>query len=728
MSKTTTRTPFEALEFPAAQLDPSPFQARKRFDERGLEELAASVREHGIIQPLVVRDARPGSGRLEIVAGERRWRASRLAGLEVVPVIVRELNDTAAEELMLIENLQREDLTHSEEAHGLERMLALRSASGAPLYTVATLAAKIGKDEEYVTARLKLLQCPAALIAAVDEGVVKVSTAMLVGRVPDAKARAECAKRVLTPETQEVPLNYAQTKEMIREEFMVKLSKSDFDFEDAGLLPVRRDDAGERCLGGACADCPFRSGNLDGEGGPRSDVRKSGGEAWLCTLPKCHRLKLDAAWTRKRDAAAKAGVKTVAPKEAEAIFSGHNGGIKYDAKVAVVTSGETYVDGVGWVDVKAAVKAAGIKPMLAQHPETGKVVELVSKDEIKVAAAAAKEQKPVDEVAAKQAIEAEEAKARRAKEIRQGKIDALALDEGVREIREGIGASRVKADERLFAAMFTVALDHAGSDGIRFLAELSGIERDKKAGTWGLQKPLQAWAREQCETAPQWLALTVVAMLAKSVHFMGLKDEHFQTLLALCGLKVADLERRAKALIDGQGKAAKEAKAAPAAPVKNSVDPVVVSTEAEASKTAAADGRAKRGMTKPEGGMTNEPESTGFVRKVQDYRCDACDCQISVPFGKGDEAARLPKGEMNCVKCGGKWQPLPIAGIAPAKLGKATGWTPDDIAEGAARLKDETATITELIGPKPDRKKDAIGYKTWNGLRMKLLRWAGLAK
>lgn len=136
---------------PLANIHPNPRQPRKDFDQEALNELAASIREQGIIQPLLVRPVGGDAGGYEIVAGERRWRASQLAGLSELPVVVRELSEQQALALALIENLQREDLNPLEEAWGMQR---LREEFG---LSQDELARQLGKSRSAVANCLRLL-------------------------------------------------------------------------------------------------------------------------------------------------------------------------------------------------------------------------------------------------------------------------------------------------------------------------------------------------------------------------------------------------------------------------------------------------------------------------------------------------------------------------------------------------------------------------------------------
>jgi ParB family chromosome partitioning protein len=135
-------------------LAPSPFQPRKHFDEAALADLAQSIREKGIIQPLVVRRDPARAGHFQIIAGERRWRAAQQAGLHEAPVVVREYSDTQAMEVALIENVQRQDLNPIEEAEGYAR---LNREFG---HTQEEVARLVGKSRTHVTNTMRLLQLP----------------------------------------------------------------------------------------------------------------------------------------------------------------------------------------------------------------------------------------------------------------------------------------------------------------------------------------------------------------------------------------------------------------------------------------------------------------------------------------------------------------------------------------------------------------------------------------
>lgn len=151
------------------QLEPNPFQPRTTFHKETLEELATSIKTYGLLQPIMVRPQPDGTpNRFQIIAGERRYQASKLAGLESVPVVVKSLDDRAAREVALIENLQRENITPLEEAQALKHILDETALSH------RELGERIGKTKAYVEQRVRLLRYPvevqAALAAAPEEG------------------------------------------------------------------------------------------------------------------------------------------------------------------------------------------------------------------------------------------------------------------------------------------------------------------------------------------------------------------------------------------------------------------------------------------------------------------------------------------------------------------------------------------------------------------------------
>jgi ParB family chromosome partitioning protein len=164
-------TPGTVFSLPTLDLKPGKFQPRFRFDDEKLTTLIDSIREKGIIQPLVVRPLDNGLGTYEIIAGERRWRAARTLNLEYVPVIVRNYTDREALEVALIENIQRDDLTPIEEAEGYQRLLTEFN------YSQEELARSIGKSRSHVANMLRLNQLPNNIKDMIQDGKISAGHA-----------------------------------------------------------------------------------------------------------------------------------------------------------------------------------------------------------------------------------------------------------------------------------------------------------------------------------------------------------------------------------------------------------------------------------------------------------------------------------------------------------------------------------------------------------------------
>ena len=176
-----------SLSLPISQVETCSSQPRKRFDDESLQELADSISQHGIIQPLTVRKL--SSGYYQIIAGERRWRAARLAGLQEVPVIVMEADDRKAAELAMIENLQREDLNPMEEAAGFQSLIESRHM------TQEEAAQRVGKSRSAVTNALRLLGLTPSVRKLVEEG--KLSAGHARALVPLSPSLQESAANAI---------------------------------------------------------------------------------------------------------------------------------------------------------------------------------------------------------------------------------------------------------------------------------------------------------------------------------------------------------------------------------------------------------------------------------------------------------------------------------------------------------------------------------------------------
>jgi ParB family transcriptional regulator, chromosome partitioning protein len=184
-------TQAQMREVPVGKILPNPAQPRLSYDEDSLTELAASIREHGVLQPIIVR---PVGSKYELIAGERRWRASGMAERETIPAIVVDFDEQTALEVSIIENLQREDVSPLEEATMFRKMTETFG------YSVRQLAQKVGKDKGYVENRLRLSDAPPDVRELVSLRKDTISHAYELMKIGDERKRRRLAKRIIAGE------------------------------------------------------------------------------------------------------------------------------------------------------------------------------------------------------------------------------------------------------------------------------------------------------------------------------------------------------------------------------------------------------------------------------------------------------------------------------------------------------------------------------------------------
>ena len=184
-------TQAQMREVPVSKILPNPAQPRLSYDEESLTELADSIREHGVLQPILVR---PSGTKYELIAGERRWRASGMVGRESIPAIVVEFDEQTALEVSIIENLQREDVSPLEEATMFRKMTETFG------YSVRQLAQKVGKDKGYIENRLRLTDAPADIRELVSLRKDTISHAYELMKLGDERKRRRLAKRIVAGE------------------------------------------------------------------------------------------------------------------------------------------------------------------------------------------------------------------------------------------------------------------------------------------------------------------------------------------------------------------------------------------------------------------------------------------------------------------------------------------------------------------------------------------------
>ena len=282
---TTTAAPqglSSIQEIPLGKIRESQTNPRRRSNETKLAELAANIKQYGVLQPILVRTAPPGaSDRYELVAGERRYRASKLAGRDTIPATVRELTDAQCLEIQLIENGQREDVHPLDEAEGYARLIELQPET----YTVEAIAAKMGRSSEYINGRLHLTQLISEAKQAFYDGKLNVTHAFEISRLQPNDQR--CALQECFPQHRNTAavlkdkkaeaVTVRELRSWIEREIHLDLTHAPFDPQDATLLPPA----------GACASCPKRTGS-----NPLlfPEVRHKS----TCTDRECYRTKVEA--------------------------------------------------------------------------------------------------------------------------------------------------------------------------------------------------------------------------------------------------------------------------------------------------------------------------------------------------------------------------------------------------------------------------------------------------
>lgn len=293
------------LLIPLTDIIQSPSNPRKHIDQAKLDELASSIKAHGVLQPILVRRWQVGmhmprgkcfgdmQDKHEIVCGERRWRASQIAGMVTIPALVLELTDKQVLELQVVENLQREDVHPIEEAEGYERLIKYHD------YTADTLAEKIGKSRAYIYARLKLTALAPAARDLFYDGKLTASNALLIARIPGTTLQVKAAGEITTPDWQGYVMSYRRAAEYIQQHYMLDLEDASFKMDDAALVPKA----------GSCDACPKRSGNdlilFADIGSPN-----------VCTDPPCFQNKKEANYLRLKALAEKSGKEIISGKEA----------------------------------------------------------------------------------------------------------------------------------------------------------------------------------------------------------------------------------------------------------------------------------------------------------------------------------------------------------------------------------------------------------------------------
>lgn len=620
-----------------SELHASPTNPRKHFDEKGLKELAASIEEHGVKMPLLVRPSKTEPGKYEIIAGERRYRAStllvgslvdrinvetsspasderdananRLEALHSqridVPVIVEDLDDATVLELQLIENLQRRDLTALEEAQGYQALLELNAEK----YTPQMIARKIGKSVDTVLNKLKMLKAPKELLLALEEGKVSERHLVLVASVPSAKGRKECAERVLQGTFEWAiqgnrVLTVRETNQLVNENFRQSLKKAAWDLNDAELLPEA----------GACATCPHfarHAATQDAELAAELGNGRGQTDPLTCMLPDCFKKKAERVWKQKQAEAKSGEVTVLKAEEAKGIVDadgdltyglGKRGWVKLEDKLEHEFTGHFDAN-------KAPMWRTVVEDRLPKgaihvvNTEKGGIVELVKKSDAVEAGKAHKKYGKLFEkvVATGKTVQTAAEKKKKEKESFEKKVGLRVKSCMLQHLLDCALSQGMDAEAGL--AVLESALYEAGQDGNKLIfewlkLELPVLKKSERPCQEHYRAAIIKSLRDRLAGKPEIDAMIMIANVSKWVKAYGVNVASTGPLMKHFGFDKKTIttiaEEQVQAELDAKAakkKPKQEAKAA----AKNSTDPTDVSTEKEVSKTKAADKIAAEG-------------------------------------------------------------------------------------------------------------------------------------
>lgn len=560
------------------ELHASPTNPRKHFDEGPMQELSENIHEHGVRMPLLARPSKEKPGSYEIVAGERRFRATgmalerlakeedeaRYAKLFKLPVIVQDLDDATVLELQLIENLQRQDLTPMEEARGYQRLLDLPGGE----YTPQKIAQKISKHVATVLTKLKILKAPESLQKALDAGYISERHLVLVASIPAEKAREECAKKVMEgkqhwDEEQRKPLSVRETLSLIADSYRMSLKGVLWSLDDAELVPAA----------GACSQCPHfakKAAEQDPELASNLGNGRGDTDPMTCMHPDCWRKKQEATLKVMKAAEKGGDVKVMKPAEQEKVINDHGGilsgskMVKLDDKLPYEILGH-YNDEKAptWREVIGPVPPAG-SVQIANTKHAG-LVELMDK---KAAIEAAKGGKHAS-IFARVMLNGKKEKT--AAEVKQREKELFAQKVEQRErfvLFDHLAEVAAEKGGTMEAALvtFDIVMMDAGMDGCRFMAEWLKLEvQAPKKESLNQQHYREAVLKHVVErgcSKHEVETLIMLASVAKWVKITGIHSGLVKPIYNHYGFDAKTINALAKSQIEAE-LAAKAAKKKP---------------------------------------------------------------------------------------------------------------------------------------------------------------------
>jgi ParB/RepB/Spo0J family partition protein len=637
------------LKIPLADIERHPLN--RIISPESAAEMAELLKQTGQVTPAILR---PHNGKLQLLAGERRFEGCKLAGIEYLEGLVREMSDTQAVELMLIENLKRQNLTELEEAQAYEGLLSLRDEKGNRLYRLEDIAIKVHcdiKQRSRVAQIHKLIDLPEVAKQALKDEVIGVRQAFLVARIRDPRRREKAAKEVISHPTLRIAMPVPMAQQWISERYQVSLRGAPFDKEDISLVAPMCNKSGEREAGGLCGDCPNRAGvALEGTGELAKQSRTGGSESGVdpntCFEPSCFHKKVEETWQRGANKKAEEGWEILPISETKEWFSvatkeqsedparAHEALSPMAPVIALEAKAMRYSDepskaptwgkllhatgvpialacGPGMTPVKVADKKLAIAAIEQAHPElalkTTGMVSLKEEEVEELKKEATATGVPLVQLVDKAAKRKQE-EATRERELAKI-IDRKAKCETLKALQAGIREHRLDALEVLWERTL-MAREANGT-----LEAYLGLP-DNATETQLIRYPTN-----QRMEPDELLALCVIGNLMDDYFFSGESAKGMKELLKVCKVNptsiLAKVKKEQEAAEKERLQAAEEKeKTTRKKTQKSSTDPVDWTPEKEAAKVKAADKQAK----KKTGGQGEE--GTGREEKL--VSCEKC--------------------------------------------------------------------------------------------------------
>lgn len=452
-------------------LDDSPFQHRRKYTH--IDELAASMKENGVLQTLLVRP-KPSGKRYELVAGHRRKRAAKKAGLKTVPCIVRTMSDAEVQQAILVENAQRENIPPLEE---LKTYQELR-AGGMEVEEIAT---RIGRPAGHVYRRLQLANLGKEAKKALANGSLTLVVAEMIGRIKDKELQQRAVERLAGDEFRS-PATATQAQSWIERAATLLLKGAPFDPDDAELVEKA----------GACSTCPKNTAVATMLFPEMEEAR--------CTDFKCFERKLDAAWERRKKRELERGRQVVEDEEGVSKFMSNYGGVK-----------RTFMDldSTLWTDdgkskkVRTAIgpqRLSKIPITVLRHPRSGSVYEIVRAKDVR--SVCKLEPKKDDPHEFKSQSSTQDARAKRESLVHREKADLLAL-----RIMQAVAAEgQLPEGLELWRMLAHGASEHGSSEAVRRSLKRRRVEIAKtKWETDDIRGTAEKWIEGEVQGIRPWL-------------------------------------------------------------------------------------------------------------------------------------------------------------------------------------------------------------------------------